>query len=100
MKLSNRARTDVNACDWVTTTVPLWYRFLEWMMYIFLEVSELRNVLLVVASRPIAICVAADVTLRVEECNFCASFGPALKCWTAAWKWSEGKEQRIEVEAY
>lgn len=41
------------------------------------------------------ICAATDVELKVDEPDFTATYDPMYESWTAAWKWTEGKEPGV-----
>ena len=41
------------------------------------------------------ICAATGVELKVDEPDFTAAYDPSTNCWTAAWKWAEGKEPGV-----
>ena len=41
------------------------------------------------------ICAPADLELKVDKPDFTATCDPRRNCWTAAWKWTEGKEPGV-----
>lgn len=48
-------------------------------------------------------CVATKTVMGDDERDFCATYDPKAKHWTAAWKWAENKELSVaqnQVEAY
>ncbi|MPC72881.1 hypothetical protein E2C01_067194 [Portunus trituberculatus] len=41
------------------------------------------------------ICAAVGAVQEVDEPDFTATYDPVTNSWTAAWKWSDGKEPGV-----
>lgn len=103
LQLSSGASIDICVC--VTTAKPLGFMVILGMDGITalggVAVDAQNNVRFGI-EKP-EICAAADTVVRVDEPDFCATYDPLSRSWTAAWKWSEGKEPGVlknTVEAY
>ena len=103
LQLSGGASTDICVC--VTTTKPLGFMVILGMNAIRalggVAVDAQNGVRFGIEESEI--CAAATTVIGVDEPDFSATYDPSSNCWTAAWKWSEGKEPGIlrnMVEAY
>ncbi|XP_066985023.1 uncharacterized protein [Macrobrachium rosenbergii] len=103
LQLSNGANASICVC--VTTLMPLGFKFLLGMD----GVRALGGVTVDTQGgvrfgmEDFLFSAAADVMVGVDERDFSAIYDPLIKCWTATWKWSEGKEPGIlenGVKAY
>uniref|UniRef100_A0A5S6QG55 Peptidase A2 domain-containing protein n=1 Tax=Trichuris muris TaxID=70415 RepID=A0A5S6QG55_TRIMR len=43
----------------------------------------------------ITICASADASIHIDEKDFIATYDPANRSWTTAWKWANGKAPEI-----
>ena len=93
-QLHSGARADISVC--VTTEMPLGFSFILGMD----GINALGGVTVDPQGRVCfgvedCICAATDVKLKVDQPDFTAAYDPSANCWTAAWRWAEGKEPGV-----